>query len=369
MERTFKPDGLRWMIIWMGWTAVATLFAVRTMILLRVRGAGLPPVPMVTIEFVYWYVWAAFTPFVIWLVIRFPLVGGRKVRHTVYHLIFAMLVAPLHAATENYVCVGLLRTVFRENNAEVLKTIPPLPVSILFYSFNGIVIYWVIVGLYQGIHFYRAAMEKETKAAQLQAQLVNSELENLKSQLHPHFLFNSLNTIGMLMRENVEAASDLLVSLGDLLRMALDRRSHETTLQCEVEFVRKYLEIEQARFNDRLRVRIDIDEGLQSACVPSLIVQPLVENSIKHGISAYSSAGSVEISAKVVDGRLQISVQDDGPGKNGDSVPTVGIGLKNVTSRLKQLYGNDASFALTDVPGGGCEATITLPLRLEAGSR
>jgi two-component system LytT family sensor kinase len=366
MERNLRSGGLRWAVIWLGWSAVATLFAVRTLIVLQVRENNLPWLPMISIEFVFWYVWAALTPLVIWLAVRSPLSGPSRARNIGYHIFFSLLVAPTHAATENFVCLGMLKYLFRTHNAALLATIPPLPVSILFYSFNGIVVYWVIVGLYQAIHFYRAAVEKETQTAQLEAQLANSELENLKSQLHPHFLFNSLNAIGILMRENVDAASDLLVSLGDLLRIALDRRAHLTTLQSELDFVRKYLQIEQARFNDRLRVHIKVGEGLQSAYVPSLIVQPLVENSIKHGISAHSSAGLVEVTAARVDGRLQISVRDDGPGKIDGSARHAGIGLRNVTSRLQQLYGKDAEFALTNHPGGGCQATITLPLRLES---
>jgi len=369
MERALRSDGLRLAVIWLGWSAVGILFAVRTLIALKLRGGSLPPVPMASIELVYWYVWALLTPLVIRIATRFPLSGPKLIRHICYHAMFSPVIGAIHAATENFLCVALLKYVFRTQNAELWKTIPPLPVSIFFYSFNGIVIYWVIVGLYQAIHFYQASVEKETKAAQLQAQLVNSELENLKSQLHPHFLFNSLNAIGILMRENVEAASDLLLSLGDLLRMALDRREHEITLEKELEFVQKYLQIEQTRFNDRLRVTIDVAAGLESAFVPSLIVQPLVENSIKHGISARSSAGEIAIQVKRIGSSLQIKVCDDGPGTQAEFAPRDGIGLHNVVSRLKQLYGNDADFHLTNASGGGCEATIILPLRLRVVTR
>jgi LytS/YehU family sensor histidine kinase len=223
--------------------------------------------------------------------------------------------------------------------------------------------YWLVVGLYQSIHFYQVAMERQTIAAQLETQLSHAELENLKSQLHPHFLFNSLHTIGILMQEDVDAASHLLVCLGDLLRMALERRENEITLQSELEFVGKYLEIEQTRFHDRLKVHMDVPPDLLEVYVPSLALQPLVENAIKHGISVDSAAGRLEIAAKLHNGRVRLCVRDDGPGPAPGSRLRFGVGLTNVRSRLKQLYGDESSLELTGGDGRGCEAIITIPLR------
>jgi LytS/YehU family sensor histidine kinase len=206
-------------------------------------------------------------------------------------------------------------------------------------------------------------MERQTRAAQLQTQLSHAELENLKSQLHPHFLFNSLHTIGVLMQEDVDAASHLLVSLGDLLRMALERRENEITLQSELEFVSKYLEIEQTRFHDRLKVHMDVPPDLLGVYVPSLALQPLVENAIKHGISVDSAAGRLEIAAQRHNGRVWLCVRDDGPGPAPGSHLRFGVGLTNIQSRLKQLYGDESSLELTGGDGRGCEAIITIPLR------
>jgi LytS/YehU family sensor histidine kinase len=230
-------------------------------------------------------------------------------------------------------------------------------------SLTGVLTYWLVVGLYQLIHFYQAAMERQTRAAQLQTQLSHAELENLKSQLHPHFLFNSLHTIGVLMQEDVDAASHLLVSLGDLLRMALERRENEITLQSELEFVGKYLEIEQTRFHDRLKVHMDVPLDLLAVYVPSLALQPLVENAIKHGISADSAAGRLEIAAQRHNSRVCLCVRDDGPGPAPVSRLRFGVGLTNIQSRLKQLYGDESSLELTRGDGRGCEAIITIPLR------
>jgi LytS/YehU family sensor histidine kinase len=230
-------------------------------------------------------------------------------------------------------------------------------------SFTGMLTYWLVLGLYQSIHFYQAAMERQTIAAQLETQLSHAELENLKSQLHPHFLFNSLHTIGILMQEDVGAASHLLVCLGDLLRMALERRENEITLQSELEFVGKYLEIEQTRFHDRLKVHMDVPPDLLAVYVPSLALQPLVENAIKHGISVDSAAGRLEIAAQLRNGRVWLCVRDDGPGPAPGSRLRFGVGLTNVQSRLKQLYGDESSLELTGGDGRGCQAIITIPLR------
>src|SRR5581483_1165571 len=169
---------------------------------------------------------------------------------------------------EFFLSSGLLPLIFRITDPGVPHPVPTFTASVLSMSFTGVLTYWLVVGLYQSIHFYQAAMERQTRAAQLEMQLSHAELENLKSQLHPHFLFNSLHTIGVLMQEDLEAASHLLVSLGDLLRMALERRENEITLQSELEFVGKYLEIEQTRFHDRLKVHIDVPTDLLGIYVP-----------------------------------------------------------------------------------------------------
>jgi two-component system, LytTR family, sensor kinase len=336
------------------------LFAVRRIVLVKVLGTHVNWVIESAPELVYWYVWAAYTPLVIGLAKRFPLTGPRIVSHIAIHTIAALVMAPVASVTEYFLSLGLLRFVFRITDP---RQLPTFAVSVLAMSFTGVLTYWLVVGLYQSIHFYHAAMERQTKAAQLEMQLSHAELENLKSQLHPHFLFNSLHTIGILMQEDVDAASHLLVCLGDLLRMALERRENEITLQSELEFVGKYLEIEQTRFHDRLKVQMDVPPDLLEVYVPSLALQPLVENAIKHGISVDSAAGRLEIAAKRHNGRVWLCVRDDGPGPAPGSRLRFGVGLTNVQSRLKQLYGDESSLELTGGNGRGCEAIITIPLR------
>src|SRR5438045_4136146 len=329
----------------------------------KVQGTHVSWVIVGAPEFVYWYVWAAYTPLVIGLAKRFPLTGPRFLPHIAIHTVTSFIMAPLGSVTAYFLSRGLLGLLFRMTDPGALRLLSTFTVSVLSMSFTGILTYWLVVGLYQSVHFYQAAMERQTIAAQLETQLSHAELENLKSQLHPHFLFNSLHTIGVLMQEDVEAASHLLVSLGDLLRMALERRENEITLQSELEFVGKYLEIEQTRFHDRLKVHIDVPTDLLGIYVPTLALQPLVENASKPDISGHSAADRPDLAAQRTNGRVSLRVRDDGPGPAPGSRLRFGVGLINVQSRLKQLYGDESSLEVTGGDGRGCEAIITIPLR------
>ena len=364
MPRDTLEIGLkRWILIVCAWTAVGLLFTVQEVVLARVDGGHVNWVAFGAIELIYWNVWAAYAPLVIALAKRFPLAGPRLVPHIAIHAVASLVMAPLATVTEYFLSSGFLRFLSHFTHSVSPRDLPTFTDSLLSMSVTGLLTYWLVVGLYQAFHFYQAAMERQTRAAQLQTQLSRAELDNLKSQLHPHFLFNSLHTIGVLMQEDVEAASHLLVILGDLLRMALERRDNEITLQSELQFVDKYLEIEQTRFHDRLKVFTDVPPDLLGVYVPSLALQPLVENAIKHGISVDSTAGRLEIAAQRHDGRVWLRVRDDGPGPAPGSRPRFGVGLTNVQSRLKQLYGDEASLELTSAGGRGCEALITIPLR------
>ena len=353
----------KWILILCGWTIVGLLFAVQQIVVEKVQGSQVHWVIEGTLVLVDWYIWAACTPLVIGLAKRFPLTGPRLALHIALHAIVSLMMAPLASVAQYFLSLGLLHYVFHITGSDVHHYLSSFGVGVLFMSFTGILTYWLVVGLYQSMHFYQVAMERQTIAAQLETQLSHAELENLKSQLHPHFLFNSLHAIGVLMQEDVDAAGRLLVSLGDLLRMALERRENEITLQSELEFVGKYLEIEQTRFHDRLKVYMDIPPDFLAVYVPSLALQPLVENAIKHGISIDSAAGRLDIAAKLHNGKVWLCVRDDGPGPAPGPRLRFGVGLTNVQSRLKQLYGDEASLELNGGDGRGCEAIITIPLR------
>jgi two-component system, LytTR family, sensor kinase len=363
LQATPEKGWKKWILILCGWTIVGLLFAAQQTVVEKVQGSQVHWVIEGTLALADWYIWAACTPLVIGLAKRFPLTEPRLARHIALHTIVSLMMAPLVSVIQYILSLGLLRFVFHITGPDVFHFVSTFGVGVLFMSFTGILTYWLVVGLYQAIHFYQVALERQTIAAQLETQLSHAELENLKSQLHPHFLFNSLHAIGVLMQEDVDAAGRLLVSLGDLLRMALERRENEITLQSELEFVGKYLEIEQTRFHDRLKVHMDIPPDLLGVYVPSLALQPLVENAIKHGISVDSTASRLEIAAQLHNGRVWLRVRDDGPGPAPASLLRFGVGLSNVQSRLKQLYGDQSSLELTGCDGRGCETIITLPLR------
>jgi LytS/YehU family sensor histidine kinase len=183
-------------------------------------------------------------------------------------------------------------------------------------------------------------------------------------QLHPHFLFNSLNAVGVLVRDhNTVAASRMLERLGDVLRQVLRTDlPHEVTLAEELGFLEQYLAIEQERFSDRLRVHWAIEDRARAALVPSFVLQPIVENAIKHGIAKRADAGRLDITARIVDRYLELSVRDDGGGVSATQ-SVEGVGLSNTRERIRTLYGDDASLTLSTPPAGGTEVTVRIPLR------
>jgi sensor histidine kinase YesM len=232
--------------------------------------------------------------------------------------------------------------------------------------------YWAIVAVVHALDYHRESQERELTAAQLQAQLAEAQLEALQRQLHPHFLFNTLNTISALMHRDVHAADEMLVQLSDLLRLTLDRiGTQQVPLTDEVDFLRKYLEIEQTRFGDRLQVNIDVDPEVLDAPVPNLILQPLVENALRHGIGPRVGGGRIDVDARQVEGSLMMTVRDDGVGLSPDRLNAFhsGVGLSNTRSRLENLYGERHRFEFQTPAGGGLVVTIVIPLGHESESR
>lgn len=235
--------------------------------------------------------------------------------------------------------------------------------SVQFPSF--LLIYWLILGACLAVGFYQKFRERELRAFQLETQLAQAQLQVLKMQLHPHFLFNTLNAISALMHQDVELADQMLARLGELLRSTLENAgTQEVTLKQELDFIMPYLEIEQARLGPRLTVRLDIDPETMDARVPNLLLQPLVENAIRHGIAPRAAGGRIEISANRRNGDLELAVRDDGPGLNGHWVSgKKGIGLRNTEARLQQLYGAAHRFQVGNAPGRGLIATVVIPFR------
>jgi sensor histidine kinase YesM len=226
--------------------------------------------------------------------------------------------------------------------------------------------YWYVVLITQAIDYYGKYRERELVSSQLEAQLANAQLDVLKSQLEPHFLFNALNSIAALARNDGPAAENMTLQLADLLRASLDAAGvHEVTLRQELQFLQKYIDIQQTRFQDRLRVETNVDPVVLSALVPNLILQPLVENAIRHGIAPRRDPGVIRLSVWRDPDDLWIEVRDNGVGlpRGRGNLPVEGVGLRNTRARLTQLYNDDHMLVLDDAPGGGCCTRIRLPYR------
>jgi LytS/YehU family sensor histidine kinase len=228
-----------------------------------------------------------------------------------------------------------------------------------------LMLYIEVSAVGHGIHYYKKYRDRDLRASRLETQLAQAQLQVLRMQLQPHFLFNTLHTISALMHTDLRAADRMLALLGDLLRESLERvGAQEVTLKQEMEFIDRYVEIERTRFRDRLRVVRTVDPGLLDAYVPNLILQPLVENAIQHGVSRRAGGGRIEIAARRAGERIVLVVSDDGPGVPDQQTSRTGVGLANTRSRLQQLYGTAQLFEIANRPEGGFEVTLSFPVRL-----
>lgn len=308
------------------------------------------------------YMWALATPLILWLGRRFPFERGRWPGSAAVHILICL----------SFVFLLDLGFAFHTSNVRPPETPQPLLAQavrlFVWWVFADGLLYWMVLIVGYAVERDRRYRERELTASQLETQLVQADLQALKAQLHPHFLFNALHTIGSLVRTgDREAAVKVTAGLGDLLRRVLDGASQqEVPLKQELEFIRNYLEIEQLRFRDRLKVTINVDPAVLDAKVPHLILQPLVENAIQHGIAPHLFAGLVVVGARRVNDRLCLVVRDDGPGVGNGDTTRPGIGLSNTRARLTRLYGEDFALDVDNAAEGGLEARIELPYQLAA---
>jgi two-component sensor histidine kinase len=305
--------------------------------------------------------YAICTPAVLWLCGRVRHEVGHRVRWLLAHMLGALVFSVAHITLVSWLQAGE-RSV---QTGDILTFNYLFAKLLLSYTLSNIFKYWILVLGYLGWHYYKAYRERERQASALATELVQARLQALRMQINPHFLFNTLNTISALIHENPDAADLMIARLSKLLRRTLDRGDvQEVPLREELEFLRSYLEIEQTRFSDRLTVTFDIEPKTQDMLVPHLILQPLVENALRHGILPREEAGRVEISAHLVDGeQLELKVRDNGNGLRAasDTPGREGIGLQNIRSRLAQLYGDTQKFEIGNSSTGGVEARILMP--------
>ena len=304
-----------------------------------------------------WYVWAVLSVPVLWLGRRFPPEGPAVARTVIIHLAAALIISFVYVALRAAVGLGHSRLIGEEVTfAEVFR-----PLLVKTYPFN-LLVYGVILALGHALDYYRRYHERTVQSLELERRLAEARLQALMRQLKPHFLFNTLNGIASLMHRDVAAADRMLVRLGELLRLTMHHPGQPLTkLRDEIAFIEKYLEIERIRFQDRLEVEIAAAPDTLEAEVPSLLLQPLVENAIRHGIEPHARRGRIAVSARRDGEELQLSVRDNGGGLPPGGFAREGIGLANTRARLRELYGARHRFELSNLPGGGLEVRLALP--------
>ena len=304
------------------------------------------------------FLWALVTPLILWLARRFRIDRNQWLRKLGLHFLFSLVLVTVLISLHFVVYMVL---------AGQTSSITPL--RLLGYLYPNLdrwlLVYWLILLMNHAFNYYNSYRKGELKASQLRTQLVQSQLEALKMQVQPHFLFNTLHSISALLSKDTEGARKMITRLGDFLRLTLENSgSMEVTLQQEIEFLNGYLEIERIRFQDRLTTDIRIDPAVLDARVPNLILQPIVENAMRHAVGN-SRSGHVEILAAPRNGSVHIEVNDNGPGLQVDRVVETrrgkGVGLANTQARLVGLYGTAARFEMTNRPSGGLTVTIEIP--------
>lgn len=349
---------LRVLAIFAAWTLFGLYSGVQTHYRSALFGRTYPWGRALYLELMYTWIWAALTPAVLWLARRFPFPSKNWLRNSLVHLaaVFAFTIA----SKLLWDVIGRPPLAFFEKGITTTSVLK----SIASGLDAGTMLYCVVVLTSFAHHYYRQFQQERLEASELQRQFTNAQLQALKMQLHPHFLFNALHTISGLVHEDPEAAESMIVRLSDFLRLSLeDSGVQQVTLDDELRFVDLYLDIERVRFEERLNVEYDIDPEVREALVPNLLLQPLVENSIRHGISRRISGGRIGIAARRQETRLLISVADNGPGRNLTPLEPLreGVGLSNTRARLRRLYGERQQLTLCQPNGGGLEVRILIP--------
>ena len=368
-SQVMRRNALR-ISLWVVAGALAVGMTEATQVWLGVNAAGgqMSFVRAMKVTVPSWFVLAALAPAVFWVTSRFPLFEGGRVANWLVHLgaavLFSVTSLVVGSWISDYVLGGMPNAPSFLENLRRLVTV---------YGTLNLFMYAALVGVWHAWLFSRRLRERERHAAELavrasrlEASLTNAKLEALRMQLNPHFLFNTLNTISVLaMKGERSGVTRIVGRLSDLLRLSLDHGRQMVPLAEELRFLDGYIEIEEVRFRDRLTVVREIHPGALDAEVPSLILQPLVENAVRHGIGRAAGGGEVRISASVKGGRLHMEVRDTGPGFGVESGrgSGSGIGLENTRARLEELYGQGSLFEYGNAESGGAFVRMVIPYR------
>lgn len=341
------------------WTIPGLITASQLLLSYNLRGDDPDPGLVFRLALPGWYIWGALAPLIFLMARRFPLEGSALFGRSLLHLAANVLVGASWVTL-----VISLRGAFDLPGATAVR---PVVVSSIGTS---LLVYWTIVLLAHAAQYRQDREARARRESELAAQLSEARLTALKSQLHPHFLCNTLNAISAFVRSDPARAESMLAELGDLLREVVDAPDQQVVpLSRELEFVDRYLSIQKTRLGERLIIERDIGEGLGDLGVPSMLLQPLVENAVEHGIARRREGGRLTITAARENGNLTLLVADDGPGAPRESLDPSSwrVGLHNTRDRLQQLYGSDARFELENGPTGGVQARVRVPLATVGG--
>ncbi len=353
-----KRWGRIWLIAFVLWTLLAFLSAAGAHVYMASMGTPISWTQLIAWNMTIALVWSLLTPVVYELAQRYTFDRSSWKLSLPVHIVASVALAFVGA-----VALALLNPFVTWTKEPTV----PFFAHVLSRTFMDIQRYWYVLLITQAIGFYGKYQERQLLSSQLEAQLANAQLEVLKIQLEPHFLFNTLNSIASLARHDGPAAEHMTLQLADLLRMSLDGVGvHEVPLHQELTFLQKYVDIQQTRFHDRLLVETEIDPRTLDTLVPNLILQPLVENAIRHGISPRRAPGLVRITTWRDRDDVWMEIRDNGVGftRGRGLVPPEGVGLRNTRGRLRQLYNDDHAMMLEDAPGGGCMVKIRVPYRI-----
>ena len=364
-----KRSWIIWVAAFIGWVLIGLSFSVSdylfTDALARYYQASPSLRSMLFWDLAYWPTWAVLAPLIFLTARRFPLGRYNWYPNLFINLsVGLLLIIPQRAI---YLSIAWL---FQTAIGEKISLLNLYREFLLYNLPTGFMSYGVILLVSHLINYYKRYQEEELLASRLKAeltetqlQMTQAQLQALKMQLQPHFLFNTLNSISALLDEDAKAADEMLARLGDFLRLTLENPGAQAvTLEEELEFLRRYLEIEQVRLQDSLQVRYDIESQTLAAQVPNLILQPIIENAIKHGIGQNPGPGEIAVSAKRKNGKLCLQIKDNGAGlpNNGNGCKE-GFGITNTRARLKSTYGFDYRFELMSAPDGGTEVILEMP--------
>ncbi|MBM3880602.1 MAG: sensor histidine kinase [Verrucomicrobia bacterium] len=310
-----------------------------------------------------WYVWALLSLAIVWFARRFPLQRRHWAKLAVIHTAASLLVCVAYVLIR--AGVGQLQSPWLGMTTTFWGTAERL---FLKNTFLNLLIYWIIVSVSLGFDYYRKFRDREVRTADLERRLAEAKLMALQMQLNPHFLFNTLHTISALVHKDVEAADRMIARLSELLRLALENtNANEVPLAQELDFLRRYLEIEQTRFGDRLSVKLEVAPDTLAAQVPNLVLQPLVENAIRHGLEPHRRPGCIQLRAERKGDQLELEVRDNGGGLAPGKPFQAGVGLANTQARLEHLYGRGQRCELRAAVGGGLVVSLRLPYRVGPG--